>query len=246
MATKSKKICEFHWLGLLDYGEAWALQKSIAQEVAHGHRPATLLLLEHPPTFTFGRRGKAGNLLWDEKELSRRGIQTHWVDRGGDVTYHGPGQLVGYPVLPLNPGGLPAVKLPEGRLPQADYLCYLRRLEGTLLLALERLGIQACTISGQTGVWVNLPDSTPGSIPELAKVAALGVKVDAQGISQHGFALNVDLDMEPWQGIIPCGIADCRVTCLAELISPCPSMLQVRNGIAQAFAQVFDYEIRTV
>lgn len=239
----ANKVCEVHWLGEMDYGQAWALQKRLADEIGDGKRPPTLLLLEHTPTFTFGRRGKASNLLWDQAELSRRGIQTHWVDRGGDITYHGPGQLVGYPLLPLQPGGLAAGGLPAGRLPQADYLGYLRGLERMLTQTLGQMGVSGRTIEGRTGVWVDMPDTSPTNPAKIAKIAAIGVKVNAKGVSLHGFALNVDPDMEPWQGIIPCGIEDCRVTCLAELVSPCPDMQEVRNQLVKAFCQVFNYDL---
>ena len=99
----NSKLCEVKILGTIPYQQAWDLQKQIAREVASGVRRPTLLLLEHPHTYTFGRRGEASNLLWDQEKLEEMGIEVHWVDRGGDVTYHGPGQLVGYPILPLGP-----------------------------------------------------------------------------------------------------------------------------------------------
>jgi len=132
--------CIVHRLGLMEYPRAMQLQNSLADEIAAGRRPPSLLLLEHPHTYTFGRRGHAENLLWSAQELEQRNAAVHWVDRGGDVTYHGPGQLVGYPLLPL---GTPApVDPPAGgtRLPQADYVGYVRRLDKALIHALENLG----------------------------------------------------------------------------------------------------------
>ena len=131
--------CVVHRLGLVPYQNAWHLQEMLAGEIGTGERPPTLLLLEHPPTYTFGRRGKIENLLWDDDELDRRGISVHWVERGGDVTYHGPGQLVGYALLPISPGGLrmsPDEGQNQGRphLPKADYVGYLRNLEASLIL----------------------------------------------------------------------------------------------------------------
>src|SRR5713226_2524965 len=117
--------CEVRRLGLLSYAEAWELQKSLATRRAAGEIPDTLLLLEHPHTYTLGRSGHAENLLLDQVQLAARGVSLHWVDRGGDITYHGPGQLVGYPILML---GTPT-DLEGGRLPQADYVGYVRRLE---------------------------------------------------------------------------------------------------------------------
>src|SRR5258707_10098689 len=115
--------CNVLDLGLIEYQRAWKLQDDYSAEIAAGKRGATLLLLEHPPVYTFGRKGHAENLLWNEAQLEHRGLQVHWVDRGGDVTYHGPGQLVGYPLIPLG-------KLNEdGRIPEADYVGYVRKLE---------------------------------------------------------------------------------------------------------------------
>ncbi len=104
-------LCHVHDLGLMDYQPAWDLQNRLAAEIARSERPPTLLLLEHPHTYTFGRRGQAENLLWDENQLKARGVSVHWVDRGGDVTYHGPGQLVGYPLVPLGQIGLKVSRL---------------------------------------------------------------------------------------------------------------------------------------
>ncbi len=242
------EVCEVSRLGIVPYEEAWRLQEKLAAQIAAGERPPTLLLLQHPHTYTFGRRGNIDNLLWDEAERRQRGISVHWVDRGGDVTYHGPGQLVGYPLLPLAPGGL-AARGPNGspHLPQADYVGYLRRLERLLIAALAHLGLAAGQIEGLTGVWVQ-----PGAVshcracpPELrqvpAKIAAIGVKVDARGISMHGFALNVDPDMEYWQGIVGCGLKDSPVASLAQLIDPMPEMSKVEQVVIQAFGDEFGY-----
>jgi lipoate-protein ligase B len=244
------QTCEVLRLGLVPYEQAWRLQKALAAEIASGRRPPTLLLLEHPHTYTFGRQGKLENLLWDENERLRRRISLHWVDRGGDITYHGPGQLVGYPLLPLGLGGLRATG-PGGspRLPRADYVGYLRRLEGMLIAALAHLGLAAGQVEGLTGVWV-LPDALSrcrACPPEMrrkpAKVAAIGVKVDAQGITQHGFALNVDPDMEYWQGIVGCGLKDFRVASLAQLLEPPPSMDRVMETVIASFGEVFSCEM---
>jgi lipoate-protein ligase B len=231
-------ICQVLRLGLVPYAEAWKLQDTLAAQVAAGEHPPALLLLEHPHTYTFGRRGQAKNLLWGEAELARRGIQVHWVDRGGDVTYHGPGQLVGYPLLPLSTQGLQVEPGSDSaRLPQADYVGYVRRLEETLVRALLRLGVTATRIDGLTGVWVPQPGAQP------AKLAAIGVKVDARGITRHGFALNVNPDMSYWQGIIGCGLEGVAVTCLADLLPAVPSMDQVCDEVINAFGQVFGYQM---
>jgi len=229
-------------LGLIAYERAWKLQDSYAAEIAAGTRPPTLLLLEHPHVYTFGRRGQAENLLWNEAQLKEKGIAMHWVDRGGDVTYHGPGQLVGYPLIPL--GRVNA----ENKIPQADYVGYVRKLEKMLIVALAHLGLVAGQQTGMTGVWVQAdvwsrcPRCKPEDRHKPAKIAAIGVKVDAQGVSRHGFALNVDPDMYYWEGIIACGLADYPVVSLADLLDPAPTMEKVKQEIIAAFGEVFGYK----
>jgi lipoate-protein ligase B len=227
-------------LGLIEYETAWKLQDEYAAQIAAGQRAPTLLLLEHPHVYTFGRRGHAENLLWGEEQLKQKQIAIHWVDRGGDVTYHGPGQLVGYPLLPL--GQVNA----QSKIPQADYVGYVRKLEKTLIAALARLGVVAGQRSGLTGVWVQ-PDvhsrcarCKPEDRHKPAKIAAIGVKVDARGISRHGFALNVNPDMEYWEGIIACGLSE-PVVSLADLSSPVPSMEKVKAEVLSAFREVFEF-----
>ena len=253
-------------LGLADYESAWKLQDQYAAEIAAGTRPPTLLLLEHQHVYTFGRRGQAENLLWNESQLKEKGIAIHWVDRGGDVTYHGPGQLVGYPLLQLSPliqgapqgcfakGSGRRVELVEtvrgeSRIPQADYVGYIRKLEQTLITALAHLGLVAGQRSGLTGVWVQAdvwsrcPRCRLEDRQKPAKVAAIGVKVDARGITRHGFALNVNPDMSYWDGIIACGLADEPVASLADLLDPVPAMDRVKQEIVVAFGKVFGYEM---
>lgn len=228
--------CLVRVLGVVPYQSAWDLQVQLAGQIATGEIPPTLLLLEHPHTFTFGRSGNSSNLLWNDDQLKQRGIEVHWVDRGGDVTYHGPGQLVGYPLIPLNINGL--IK-PQGSsndtFGRADYLGYLRKLETVLILALHQFGVKAGRLNNLTGVWVN------GS-----KIAAIGVKVDSQGITRHGFSLNVTPDLSYWEGIIGCGLVGYPITSMACLISPTPPMQQVIQGIVSAFEQVFDVECRMI
>jgi lipoate-protein ligase B len=230
-------VCNVVWLGLVPYEEAWQLQNRLAVEIAAGRQPPTLLLLEHPHTYTFGRSGHIENLLWDEAELTRRDVAVQWVDRGGDVTYHGPGQLVGYPLLPL---GSMNMQVQTGRdaahLPKADYIGYLRDLEETLMVALSQLGVTGMRLPGLTGVWVQ---SDTRALP--AKIAAIGVKVDARGVTRHGFALNVNPDMSYWDGIIGCGLKEYQVTSLAKLLDFVPTMPEVLEAITDAFCKVFEY-----
>lgn len=238
-------------LGLMEYERAWKLQDEYAREIADGKRPPALLLLEHPHVYTFGRRGKLENLLWGESQLKEKGIVIYWVDRGGDVTYHGPGQLVGYPLLPL--GGVRSRETSESaRIPDADYVGYVRKLEKTLIIALARLGLAAGQRSGLTGVWIQADVHSrcasrrckPEDRKKPAKIAAIGVKVDARGVSRHGFALNVNPDMEYWDGIIACGLQDEPIVSLADLFPNPPSMERVKEEVSIAFSEVFGIEMK--
>ncbi|RIK30721.1 MAG: lipoyl(octanoyl) transferase [Anaerolineae bacterium] len=240
-------------LGLIEYETAWKLQDQYAAEIAEGKRAPTLLLLEHPHVYTFGRRGKQENLLWGESQLKEKGIAIHWVDRGGDVTYHGPGQLVGYPLVPLgatHPHPQPLSQGERGaRIPQADYVGYVRSLEKVIITALANLGLAAGQRPGLTGVWIQAdvhsrcPRCSPEDRKKLAKIAAIGVKVDARGVSRHGFALNVNPDMEYWDGIIACGLQDEPVVSLADLFPEPPSMARVKEEIVKAFREVFESDL---
>ena len=183
--------------------------------------------------------------------MKEKGIAIHWVDRGGDVTYHGPGQLVGYPLLPLGVQNLRSGTSDSMRIPQADYVGYVRRLEKTLIVALARLGLAAGQRSGLTGVWIQAdmhsrcPRCKPEDRQKPAKIAAIGVKVDVRGISRHGFALNVNPDMDYWDGIIACGLQDEPVVSLADLFPEPPSMERVKREVITAFKEVFEYEVLT-
>lgn len=238
------KAVRVYRLGQVAYDVAWELQKQLAAEVAAGTHPPALLLLEHPHTYTFGRQGHAENLLWDAQTLAQRGVQVHWVDRGGDVTYHGPGQLVGYPLLPL--GQVDS----RNHLPQADYVGYLRRLEDVLIHTLLHFGIVSGRIPGKTGVWVQ-PDvwsrcrrCRPEDRQKPAKIAAIGVKVDARGVSRHGFALNVSPDMTYWDGIIGCGLKGYPVVALADLLSSPPALDTVMDVLEGVFGHVFNVALQ--
>jgi len=218
----------------------------MAGEIAAGVRPQSLLLLEHPHTFTFGRRAKPENLVWGRAELVSRSLEVHWTDRGGDVTYHGPGQLVGYPLLRL--GRLD----PTGRLPQADYVGYVRRLEQVLIRAVATLGLASGQRRGLTGVWVEpevasrCPSCPPAAKRAPSKLASIGIRVDAQGISRHGFALNVAPDMSYWQGIIACDLPGASIISLAELLDPAPPMPEVTQAVVAEFGRVFGLEMRPI
>lgn len=236
-------ICEVRMLGQVPYAEAWALQKTLAAQRAAGLIPDTLLLLEHPPTYTFGRSGHAEHLLLEEAALAERGFTVHWVDRGGDVTYHGPGQLVGYPIVQL--GALDAA----GRLPRADYVGYARRLEVMLIRVCARFGLAAGQVPGLTGVWIQphlasrCAHCPPAARLAPSKIAAIGVKVDVHGISQHGFALNVNPEMSHFENIIACGLKDHAVIALADLLDAPPSLAAVQAEVVRQFGEVFAREM---
>ncbi len=207
-------------LGRVPYDEALGLQQRIHQARVDGAGPDCLLLLEHPPTITLGRGAHAENLLSAPERLARAGIAVHEVGRGGDVTYHGPGQLVGYPIIDLTAY--------RGALSR-----YLRDLEQVLIDALAELGIGAERVEGLTGVFVG-----------GAKIAAIGVQVK-RWVSLHGFALNVSTDLSAFSHIVPCGIRDRRVTSLAEHLSAPPSLSEVGRTVASAFATVFGCDIES-
>jgi lipoyl(octanoyl) transferase len=236
--------------GRVPYLTAWAWQRALASQRAAGTIGDVLVLVEHPPVYTLGRRADERHLVFDAAERERRGIGLHRIDRGGDVTYHGPGQLVGYPLLPLAPGGLmPAAGAHNSRLPQADYIGYVRRLEQTPILAAAKFGVAAKQVEGLTGVWLPPAGEASASGDQPAedllprKLAAIGVKVDVKGVSRHGFALNVNPDMTYWQGIIGCGLEGYPSTSLAELLSSPVSMEEVCTAVIEAFGTVFGYEM---
>jgi lipoyl(octanoyl) transferase len=216
-----------NWLGQTDYDAAWEQQKArVAARIETPNLPDELLLLEHPPTYTLGRSGKLDHLLLDETALAEQGFTVRWVDRGGDITYHGPGQLVGYPILNLpRLFNLQAFEKP-------DFKRYLRQLEEMIILALAEFDIQGWCYEGYTGVWVDRPEGP-------RKVAAIGVRVNAQGISSHGFALNVNPDMSHFAHIVPCGISEHGVVSMAEVLGRPLSPTDLLQPIMRAFAQVF-------
>lgn len=242
-------ICQVFHLGVTEYQKALHLQNQLAEQIAAGEQPPTLLLLEHSNVYTFGTRGSAENLLWEQAKLQEQHVDVHWVDRGGDVTYHGPGQLVGYPLIPLGKTVFDP-NTGKTRIAQGDYIVYLRNLEAVLINALANLGIPAGQVKGQTGVWVQ-PDVASRCLhcpPELkqaaSKIASIGVKVDARGISRHGFALNVAPEMSYWKGIIACGLENQNQISLEYLLDPAPSMQRVIEEIVAAFGSTFGFEMR--
>jgi len=225
LSTSSAASVSVRRLGLVEYGEAWELQGRLLEDRQRDRIPDTLVLLQHPHTYTFGRRATKDHLLLNDDELQQRGIATYWVDRGGDVTYHGPGQIVGYPIIDLRARGL-------------DVHRYLRALEQVLIQALAEFGIAAGRDPAYTGVWVPPPvmlseaKHLEGGQGHPAKVAAIGVKV-SRGVTCHGFALNVNTDLSYFDGIVPCGIPDRSVTSMERLLGQ-PLELQAVEGAVEA------------
>jgi lipoyl(octanoyl) transferase len=206
------------WLqrpGVVPYADAYEAMHQLAARRAAGEIPDVLLLLEHPPTFTAGRRTHPSHLLLAEAEIERRGAEVHHVDRGGSVTFHGPGQLVGYPIVDLGPAG--------------DVIRYLRRLEEVVIRAAEDLGVGLERSGrGDTGIWAG-----------DRKVGAIGVRV-SRGVTLHGFALNCTTDLSWFDAIVPCGLADRGVTSLSALAGREIAVAEAMPVVARRFDEVFD------
>ncbi len=198
--------------GTVPYATAWAWQRDLSERRAAGTIGDTWLLLEHPRVYTAGKRADEANLVFDAGERARRGIELFHVDRGGDFTYHGPGQLVGYPIVALDG---PRV------------VDYVRALEEVCIRALASYGIAGERVDGFTGVWV-------GDV----KVVAIGVRVTARTVTQHGFAMNVTTDLDDFTGIVPCGIQDKGVASLASLGVE-TTVAEASQRVQAAFAEVF-------
>ena len=210
-------LCRAVWLGDLDYQKAYDLQLSLVEKVLSGQEPNTLLMLEHPHVYTKGRLSKDSDVLLTEEELAAKGIPVYETDRGGQVTYHGPGQLVVYPIVNLKDWGGP-VK-------------YVRALEQVVIATLTEMGITANRESGNTGVWTS-----------QGKLSAIGVKI-SRGIAFHGFALNVNTDLAYYQNIIPCGITDRPVTSMASILGQPVDMELVRYGMVYQFGREFGWRM---
>ncbi len=211
-----KPILRTRWLGRLPYVEAWDLQRALHQGRVGGRTGDDyLLLVEHPPVFTVGRNGNGSNLLVDDTAITAMGAEVHHVDRGGDVTFHGPGQLVGYPIIAL----------PDTR----QVVPYVRRLEQVVIDVLARFGVNGWREEGLTGVWT-----------EGGKVAAIGVRV-SRGVTMHGFALNLHPDMKFFQAMNPCGITDRPVATLSDLVGGKVTLEEAVEAVVPVFEKVFGY-----
>jgi lipoyl(octanoyl) transferase len=204
-------------LGRLRYASGLELQAQLVADRQAGRVPDTLLLLEHEPVFTLGRNARRENVLFPEADLRARGFDVFETGRGGDVTYHGPGQVVGYPILDLSPD-------------RRDVHRYVRDLEEVLIRVCADYGLAASRVPGLTGAWVG---------PE--KIGAIGVRI-ARWVTSHGFAFNVTNDLEPFSLIVPCGIRERGVTSLARLLGRPVPLAEVMDRLAARFREVFQRE----
>ena len=216
VSAATPRVLQVRSLGSVPYADGLALQERLVQQRRAGDVPDTLVLLEHPHVITKGSDTHAGNVLADEAERRLMGIELFETGRGGDVTYHGPGQLVGYPILDLKPD-------------RKDLHRYLRDLEGVLIDALASFGVAGRRWEGYTGVWT-----------EGGKIAAIGVRVSSGWITSHGFALNVATDLRYFDTIVPCGIKGEAVTSLEQGLGRRVPMAEVEAAVVRAFAARFE------
>jgi lipoyl(octanoyl) transferase len=238
-------MIQYLYLGRIGYAEALALQQEMVELRHQGRVENVLLLLEHPPVLTLGRNAQRSNILATDEMLARKGVAVHEINRGGDVTYHGPGQLVGYPIFDLrsltNGSG--------GRLGPVDYV---RCMEEALIRLCAGYGVITGRIAGRTGVWTAAPggtlDESAGKVNgKEKKIGAIGVHV-SRGITSHGFALNVTTDLRDFQWIVPCGIADREVTSLEIEMRPesAPTLAGAADAAARHFGHIFGEQVLAV
>lgn len=230
-------MIQYLYLGRVAYDESLRLQEELVERRRNGRIGNVLLLLEHPPVLTLGRNANRANVLASDELLAARGVTLHHISRGGDVTYHGPGQLIGYPIFDLrsleNPSG--------GRMGPVDFV---RRMEEALIRLCAVYGVRAGRISGLTGVWCGLPsgsDAKTAASGVPRKIGAIGIHV-SRGITSHGFAFNITTDLDYFRLINPCGITDKPVTSLEqEVADPAilPPLEEIAEHAARQFGSVF-------
>jgi len=219
-ATRSAHTCVVYRLGLIDYGEAYELQKRLHCKRVAGSISDTILLLEHPPTLTIGRSGSLENVLVSKQQLTQEGIALISIERGGDVTYHGPGQLVGYPIMDLS-------------CRERDIPLYVRNIEEVLIRTLQDFLIHAERDKSHAGVWVNNEE-----------IAAIGLSIQ-KWVTMHGFALNICPNLEHFSYIHPCGLPNRRATSMAEILGHGLVMDTVIDQLLAHVSTVFDITIQT-
>ena len=234
--------CSIVDLGLIAYGEAWELQKRVVAARKAGAIEDVLLFCEHPHVITLGRSGNRANLLASESVLRQKGVEFFETSRGGDITYHGPGQIVGYPILNLG-----AIR--------RDVVWYVRTLEEAMIRATADLGIAARREPGKTGIWVDadeVADRSKGDSSlalgmtdqQAEKLAAIGVHI-SRWVTSHGFAYNVATDLRYFELIVPCGIAHRKTTSLEKLLGRRISLQEIRPLLAKQVCEVFGLTVRT-
>jgi lipoyl(octanoyl) transferase len=208
--------------GLVPYEEARLAQKELEEARLEDRIPDLLLLLEHPPVYTKGRRSSPEELPMGEEWYRMQGIEVADTDRGGRVTYHGPGQLVGYPIVSLGPYG-------------DDVHDYIRRMERVIIAALEDWGVQAGLVEGLTGVWTS----------EQRKIGSIGVHIN-RGVTTHGFAINVNNDLQPFEWIVPCGLEACRMTSLSRELGAEQDLDAFAESVRERFARTYEREAASI
>jgi lipoyl(octanoyl) transferase len=223
-------------LGRIPYLEGLRIQAEVVAARKAQKIGDTLILLEHPPVLTLGRNATRSNILVSDQFLSDRGVEIHEINRGGDVTYHGPGQLVGYPIFDLRGD------LPGKRGPYLGPVDFVRLMEDVLILTCKDFGVPAQRICRLTGVW-----TLAGGCVREKKIAAIGVHI-SQGVTSHGFALNVSTDLRDFDWIVPCGITDRTVTSLEleSRESPPPTIQQAANSVSSNFGRVFQRQMLAI
>jgi lipoyl(octanoyl) transferase len=225
-------------LGTVDYATGLRLQERLVGLRKEGRISDVLLLLEHMPVITLGRNAKAKNILASPELLAQRGVEIFECDRGGDVTFHGPGQIVGYPIFDLR-----GMSSSVGKRKTLGVIEYVRRLEEVLIRSCADFGIPAKRISGLTGVWTDPDRVGPGDSPgQESKIAAIGVHI-SRAVTSHGFALNVNTDLSYFNLIIPCGIDANPVTSIEKELGKQVALQDVAHGISRNFGVVFESQI---
>ena len=219
MTTNQKNKCQVNFLGTRDYQEIYQLQKELVSRRTAGEIEDQLLIVEHPPVFTIGKSGGEDNILVSEEELEEKGIEVYEINRGGNITYHGPGQIVVYPIFDLNQY-------------KKDLHWYLRQLEEVVIQLLAKYDIKAGRKKGLTGVWVG-----------EEKIAAIGVAAK-RWVTYHGVSFNYDLNLDHFDLIHPCGIEDKGIASLEELLSFLPTKEELHHSFIESFAQVFGFGVQ--
>jgi lipoyl(octanoyl) transferase len=229
MANSAQKICWVVDLGLVPYAPACELQRELVEARKANAVPDVLLLCEHPHVITLGRNGKREHLRANDRLLAQMQVDFHATDRGGDITYHGPGQIVGYPILDLADH-------------RRDIRWYVEQLEEMMIRATRDFGIQAHRVAGKHGIWVGSPNGTAAA---EEKLAALGVHL-SRWVTSHGFAYNVSTDLRYFDLIVPCGIPDARATSLERILGRAVETAEGKARLSTHFADVFGYSVTAV